>query len=240
MQYREYAPCPELREYIRCYWTLDGRIVGTPEPQRIFPDGSMEVVFHFADPFRHEGERQSGALLAGQVWEPVLLEPSPHCDVLGIRFRPGGAAAFLPFPQQEVAGRIVPLDDVWSKAGRRMYEAVGNAVDRLAVLEQCLLGMGPLPAMPPLHLSARQYRRRFEAAVGISPKLLERIQRFQRSLQVMGKTPLAEAALACGYYDQAHLIRDCKQFAGVTPSVWLRDQSHVLFFQDAVDAEGLG
>ena len=178
-------------------------------------------------------------LLAGQVWAPLVLQPSPDCDVLGVRFEPGGSAAFLRFPQQEVAGRIVSLDDVWAVTARRFYERLGNAEDRIAMLERMLLEMRPRTAMPSRVLSKRQYRRRFEAAVGLSPKLFHRIQRFQRSLQQMGKLPLAEVAVACGYYDQAHLIRDCKQFAGVTPSVWLGDQSHVLFIQDAVDAEGV-
>jgi hypothetical protein len=239
MHYREVEPCPALRPFIRCYWMLQGRNTGTAEPQRIFPDGSMEMVFHFAEPFRQSGRIQSRMLLAGQVWEPVVLEPSSYCDVLGIRFHPGGSAAFLPFPQQEVAGRIVSLDDVWANTARRLYEELGNSGDRVAALESSLLRMRPQPKLPSRHLSARQYRRRFEAAVGISPKLLDRIQRFQRSLQRMGTIPLAEVALSCGYYDQAHLIRDCKQFAGVTPSAWLKDQSHVLFFQDAVAAEGV-
>ncbi|MFN7936671.1 MAG: helix-turn-helix transcriptional regulator [Bryobacteraceae bacterium] len=232
-------PSAPLRPFVRCYWTLQGRIIGTPEPQRVFPDGSMEMVFHFAEPFRHGGRKQAKMLLAGQVWEPVVLEPSPHCDVVGIRFRPGGSAAFLRFPQQEVAGQIVSLDEVWAGTARRLFEQLGNAADRIAVLDKLLLDLRPHPAWPPYHLSPRQYRRRFEAAVGISPKLLDRIQRFQRSLQLMGQIPLAEVALSCGYYDQAHLIRDCRQFAGITPSVWLRDRSHVLFFQDAVEAEGV-
>lgn len=239
MQYCEVEPCLPLRPFIRCYWTLEGRIAGTPEPQRVFPDGSMEMVFHFAEPFRHGGSKQAKMLLAGQVWEPVVLEPSPHCDVLGIRFHPGGSAAFLRFPQQEVAGQIVSLDDVWAGTARRLYEQLGNAANRIATLDKLLLDLRPCPALPSHHLSPRQYRRRFEAAVGISPKLLDRIQRFQRSLHLMGSVPLAEVALSCGYYDQAHLIRDWRQFAGVTPSVWLRDQSHVLFFQDAVEAEGV-
>ncbi|MBL8175385.1 MAG: AraC family transcriptional regulator [Bryobacterales bacterium] len=240
MQYREVAPCAALRPYIRCYWTLAGRMEAVPAAQRVFPDGSMEMVFHFAEPFRHEGRRQARMLLAGQVWGPVVLEPSRECDVLGIRFEAGGCAAFLKFPQQEVAGRIVSLEDVWAGTARRLHERLGNERDRVEALERMLLALRPESAMPSRGLSARQYRRRFEAAVGIPPKLFARIARFQRSLQVMGRLPQADVALACGYYDQAHLIRDWREFAGVTPAGWLRDQSNVLFFQDGAEAEGVG
>lgn len=237
MQYSEIPPCPGLQPFIRCYWMLHGRAAGPPEPQRVFPDGSMEIVFHFAEPFAHQGRRQAGALLAGQVWTPIVLEPSASCDVLGIRFRPGGAAAFLPFPQQEVAGRIVSLDDVWPRIGRSLYQTTGNARSRIAALEHMLLGMRPQPALPPAFLSPRQYRRRFEAAVGIPPKLLARILRFQRSLSCIGKLPLAQVSLECGYYDQAHLVRDFRQFSGLTPSAWLGAMKNVLFVQDALEAE---
>ena len=57
----------------------------------------------------------------------------------------------------------------------------------------------------------------------MAPKLLARILRFQRAVGLM-EQPLgwAEIALACGYYDQAHLIRDFKQFAGSSPSEFAR------------------
>ena len=239
MHYCEIDPSAELRPFIRCYWTLSGRFVGDPQPQRVFPDGSMELIFHFADPFRHQGQRQKGALLAGQIWSPITLEPSPDCDVLGVRFRSGGAAAFLRFPQQEVAGQILPLADIWPRGGQRLYEQIGNAPGRISTLERILISMRPSSAMPERTLSSRQYRRRFESAVGIPPKLLQRIYRFQRVLPMIGRIPMSQAALAAGYYDQAHLIRDFRQFAGITPSQWLRGRHDVLFFQDILEAEAI-
>jgi transcriptional regulator GlxA family with amidase domain len=68
-------------------------------------------------------------------------------------------------------------------------------------------------------LSSRQFERRFVQAVGIPPKLFCRIQRFQRVFSVLetGKSAWADAAVQCGYYDQAHLIRDFREFAGKPP-----------------------
>ncbi|HKU42382.1 MAG TPA: helix-turn-helix domain-containing protein [Polyangiales bacterium] len=67
---------------------------------------------------------------------------------------------------------------------------------------------------------------RFHDQVGITPKLWARIVRFERlrrELTTRG-TPRswAELALACGYYDQAHLAREVKQFTGDTPRALLR------------------
>jgi AraC-like DNA-binding protein len=74
-----------------------------------------------------------------------------------------------------------------------------------------------------LGLSIRQLERRFLAAVGLSPKLFCRIQRFNNVFQVLGQPSCnwVETAVACGYYDQAHLIRDCKDLSGNTPATLL-------------------
>ena len=63
----------------------------------------------------------------------------------------------------------------------------------------------------------------FREHVGITPKLLARILRFQRAVGMMER-PLswAEISLACGYYDQAHLIRDFRQFTGSAPGEFAR------------------
>jgi AraC-like DNA-binding protein len=72
-------------------------------------------------------------------------------------------------------------------------------------------------------ISARQLERRFLQEVGVAPKLLCRILRFQRIFRSLEENDgrWATVAADCGYYDQAHLIRDFKQIAGDTPSLFL-------------------
>ncbi|MGH9662021.1 MAG: helix-turn-helix domain-containing protein, partial [Bryobacteraceae bacterium] len=69
-------------------------------------------------------------------------------------------------------------------------------------------------------MSERQLERAFADRVGISPKLLARIDRFQRALRAVEEAGVSGAAVAAdlGYYDQAHLIRDFREFTGSTPS----------------------
>jgi AraC-like DNA-binding protein len=71
-----------------------------------------------------------------------------------------------------------------------------------------------------LHISRRQLERKFAAAIGISPKQLAKIIRLQATLKMLGKQPaLSLTALAHenGYYDQAHFIKDFKEFTGMLP-----------------------
>jgi AraC-like DNA-binding protein len=69
--------------------------------------------------------------------------------------------------------------------------------------------------------SRRQFTARFTRAAGLPPKTFARVLRFQRAkalLAAAGGPSLSEIALDCGYYDQAHLNRDFRAFAGCTPT----------------------
>ena len=63
--------------------------------------------------------------------------------------------------------------------------------------------------------------------IGVGPKLLSRILRFQQVFRAVERVDPEWASIAvdCGYYDQAHLIRDFNQFAGQTPAVLFSQQS---------------
>lgn len=69
--------------------------------------------------------------------------------------------------------------------------------------------------------SACYIRRIFQQIHGISPKNFEKFIRFQNTLHRISKNPgtfrLDVLAQECGYYDEAHMIKDFKNFAGMTP-----------------------
>ena len=69
--------------------------------------------------------------------------------------------------------------------------------------------------------SRRHLFARFRDHTGLPPKVFARILRFQRAATLMADPAgpsLCEIALDCGYYDQAHLNRDFRAFAGRTPT----------------------
>jgi AraC-like DNA-binding protein len=76
-----------------------------------------------------------------------------------------------------------------------------------------------------LGYSRKHLVAQFREHVGMTPKTLARIVRFRRVIRMLERVPQvnwAAIAAACGYYDQAHLIRDFRQFAGSTPSAFVR------------------
>ena len=73
-------------------------------------------------------------------------------------------------------------------------------------------------------ISHKHLLREFERCVGLTPKLLARLCSFQRVICAIGQKPEVDwpaIAVRCGYYDQAHLIREFRAFSGMTPVSYL-------------------
>ncbi len=70
------------------------------------------------------------------------------------------------------------------------------------------------------NINRRNMERRFVSAIGMSPKQLSRVVRLQTTIKMLDQqqfSSLTSLAYENGYYDQAHFIRDFKEFAGISP-----------------------
>ena len=259
MRYREIKPTPPLRSFIECFWTLEGdRSVESSEPERILPDGCVELILNFGDRFlQHvDGEQrcQPRNFVVGQMTGPILISPAGLVELVGIRFQPGSTRVFLDLPANEIADQVVELGGL----SRQFERSLMQACERVAALDQKvaavdaflaarvkrgkfdsnllalaarvidrrgLVSVGELASQA--GVSARQLERRFLREVGLGPKLLARIVRFQQVFRAVDQSnpAWADVASECGYYDQAHLIRDFNQFAQLTPAVLFASQS---------------
>jgi AraC-like DNA-binding protein len=80
--------------------------------------------------------------------------------------------------------------------------------------------------------SGRHLTNRFRAEIGLTPKAAARVIRFDRARHLLvrqlttagGDTRLADLAVVCGYFDQAHLAREFRALAGCPPSQWLAEE----------------
>ena len=91
-------------------------------------------------------------------------------------------------------------------------------------------------------MSPKRFIERFKADVGVTPKRYCRLLRFQRVVtraHQRGPTDWAGLALDCGYFDQAHLIHEFREFSGLTPTAYEAQrttfQNHVTFLQSPDD-----
>lgn len=80
-------------------------------------------------------------------------------------------------------------------------------------------------------LSQRQLRTLFEREVGRSPKVISRLMRFSHasgqiaaSVGSARRPSLVEVAHRCGYYDQAHLAGEFREFTGASPTGWISEE----------------
>jgi AraC-like DNA-binding protein len=100
------------------------------------------------------------------------------------------------------------------------------AVERIAQADGCV-SIDEL--VREVGLSGRHLGRQFLNTVGVGPKLLARIFRFQKVFKALQDQSPSWSSIAyeCGYYDQAHLIRDFNEFAGQSPNSYLAQQHDI-------------
>ncbi|WP_234047748.1 helix-turn-helix domain-containing protein [Chryseobacterium paridis] len=69
-------------------------------------------------------------------------------------------------------------------------------------------------------LSERYIQKLYQANIGLSPAAFSAVTRFNRCLHLVLNTQasLTSIAYECGYYDQAHCIKEFKRFTGIAPS----------------------
>ncbi|MEO5760779.1 MAG: helix-turn-helix domain-containing protein [Vicinamibacteria bacterium] len=234
-----------------------------PEGHRILPDGCMEFVFQLGNAFEERGTDghwriQAHLLLVGQMARRVDIRPTGIIHTVGVHFRPAGVNAFVDGDLSRFANSIRPLEseiDQDFSALTRQLKGSRSPQRKVAILESFLRRL--LRASDPqmakaandlaggsgavdlagladaFHLSGRQFRRRFEFAVGLPPKRFSRLVRFQRVFEQQREGDArawSEVALDCGYYDQAHFNRDFKAFAGVRPKDIMRDADPLTSF----------
>jgi AraC-like DNA-binding protein len=278
VRFRQFRPIPRLRSAVECLWTLgsDGAPAGEIEP--VLPDGCPELVIHFGDRFERlyaDGtvERQSDLLFAGQLTSQIKLRPTGAVVTLGIRFRPGSAAAILHMPQFALVGTTLGVDVLDQNLNRELStirDAAPSLDEAVVAVQRYLCGRLDGDWLDPRVLEAvgivrqrggqigidvlarrvgmtrRHLERRFDSLVGISPKRLARIVRFQRALSILSarlESPGlhshagsgAATALECGYADQPHFIRDFTELAGCAPAQHLLRHAHLSGFFTSTD-----
>lgn len=201
------------------------------------------------------------SFVAGLTDGPVGVEHPGTARCLQVDLTPLGARRLLGMPMSEIANRSVGLEDVLGPSAGHLAERLDAAPGwdaRIALVEHVVAArlarsgpadpgaawaLGRLSASGgrvPIGDLARElgwsHRRliaRFRAEVGLPPKTVARIVRFERLRALLGAEPgigLARAAAGCGFSDQAHLAREVRDLAGITPSA-LRD-GDVNYVQD--------
>ena len=176
----------------------------------------------------------------------VAVEGAANC--LQVDFTPIGAHLFFGVPMHELTNRVVDVEDLLGRDGNlvAMLEAAPTWDTRFALLDDVIAARvsaarRPAPeivwswralehsngAVPVGMLAERVGRSRrhlvarFREQVGLSPKTFARVVRFSRAVALIHggeRRSFVDLAHECGYFDQAHMIREFRAFAGTTPA----------------------
>lgn len=190
---------------------------------------------------------QPRAFLVGQITRSFTVQPTGAVDLIAVRFEAHGAALVCDdlapltdtwspidaLPPSGIAELAVALEREPTTTGRVQLTALwlerlvrerghpdARVVAAVAAIRASRGAQNLESLADSLRLSPRTMQRLFARQVGISPKLLARIVRFQHVLHAWRANPqaFARAAVDAGYFDQSHLVRDFRDFAGAPPA----------------------
>jgi AraC-like DNA-binding protein len=193
------------------------------------------------------------SFVAGMHDRWSVVEHAGRSHGVEVYFTPLGARRVLGLPLRELTNLEVELEDVLGAAfTRELVERLATApgwAERFALLDATIAAKlaeapGPAPLVDwawrrlresdgrlavralaaEIGCSRRHLVAQFHEQLGLPPKTLARVLRFNRAVDLLQRddgTRFGEIALDCGYYDQAHLNRDFRAFAGDPPTAFL-------------------
>jgi AraC-like DNA-binding protein len=276
--YHAYIPSAPLSAYVERFWLHEDS--AQPHAQeRALPTGLPALWIDLGGDGLQVATQQRPcrmhayptSVLLGPYSQWHIVRAGRHVERLGVRFKPGGAAAFFAPPASELHDTHTPLNALWGDAAAGEFHerllAAPTPTARFHELERALLArhaqtvmlhpavafaLNALQRAPQertiaqvverIALSHRQFIAVFRREVGMTPKRFCRLHRF---LAVVNHTTevdrvnWTDLALASGYADQPHLVREFHEFAGVSPTVYLRmreasNPTYLPYTRDAV------
>ncbi|MGZ6779782.1 MAG: helix-turn-helix domain-containing protein, partial [Mycobacterium sp.] len=177
--------------------------------------------------------------------------------VVTIHFRPGGALPFLGVPLAELENSCVGLEDLLGPDSAALHERLITtpwAESRITLVESFLLRRRQIGGREPHRvvaavlnaiehdpsmrvsrahrmtgLSPRRLATAFRAEVGLAPKAYQRVRRLQTALRLLAAGPARGATIAAdlGYFDQAHFVREFREFTSLTPTQYVQRRSRM-------------
>ncbi len=148
MIFRQHVPEEPLARYVDWFWFFED-MYPPHRREHMLPDGTFELVIDLREEPRRMFDRggSNGETLFREAWmsgahsQYIVIDALPGSSMIGVHFKPGGAAAILGFPADELRDQVVALDAIWggtaAELRERLLQARG-ARAKFAILERSL------------------------------------------------------------------------------------------------------
>jgi AraC-like DNA-binding protein len=195
------------------------------------------------------GEDRQSSFAAGLHPGPVYIRSDGRAECVQIDFTPLGAFGFFGVPMAELTSRMVDIVDILGREGGRLRERLAASPDweaRFDLVEGFIAervrhqpsggvafayarlarsgGAARIETIAAdLGWSRKHLAGRFRAEIGLGPKTVGRMMRFNKACRLAASARSegwASIAAASGYADQAHLAREFTEFAAEPPTAW--------------------
>lgn len=251
--YRQLPPPPPLADFVRYFWVAEGPEISLPYHYSSVATGLAQLTFQYHGSFFAACVDHSAAAETEDLSSPEATSATQ--GLFGVALYP--YTAHLLFNRSAPTQKAASAENMHQQLRQleEQMQAASCHPEREALLVQFLtnqllpnsllqdqllplikadIDAGHVTDMKRLfdqmHLSRRQFERRFKALLGQSPREYAKMQRFRFALQQFQKDPtqsFTQLALSSGYYDQAHFNRDFKELAGVTPKEYFSGEDLV-------------
>jgi AraC-like DNA-binding protein len=255
MIFHKHIPASPLSSYVDCMVYVEGNNKGAGLPKTAMSlvfnlNDSFKL---FTDSRFAEFTDYKKYWVAGLQTQPSYVESYGESKMLVIQFKNLGAHAFLHQPLHYFTNSYVNLDCVFKTEAETVWQQLKEAktiAAQFAVAEQ-FLNRRLLQSKPPaLRLVAavdllfsnsssvsitdicREYNMSrkhlgflFHEYLGLSPKLMSSLHRFQQILRTISNTrpgKLSHLAYEMDFFDQAHFNNNFKRFTGLRPNDYIR------------------
>lgn len=146
MQYLEFEVGNELSPYIKTIWGMESENEEEAYPRSlIMPDGIVEMVFHYEDPFYtyrdNRRELQPQNLAVSMMKKYIEIESAGKTGFIAVRFYPWGAYHFFNEPVSRFLDQTVDVRKLWGNDPSEQLKATGTLELRAELVKKLLLKM---------------------------------------------------------------------------------------------------
>lgn len=233
IKYEEYK-INELKDYCMCIWTMQSkRILDKTIYNYILPDACIDIVIDFSE---------RTICCAGFSKDTIPFELNKKIDFMGVRLKPSSFYILFGISSDKIIDNPIPLSKLEYQNSLEEILSCTNTQERLNIFKNYLLEkikgkscIEPIKLVDELYnnpkdqtvidlakksgYNERHLYRIFKTNYGISPKVLLNILRLHLCLTLIveNKKDFIDIAYMCGFYDQAHFIKEIKKYTGFSP-----------------------